>query len=842
MERRSRAGDFKRSSALAIILPGQALLMALVLADSALAQGGSGTMLRYIPDNSGFVGLVGALGLVVMTAVVALLHMTGRKRWLKQEAILVKDLAQARAKLDRANILLAAEKQIIIAWGNAEGQPDIEGDLTLVTDSPVPRRVLGFGSWLAPEMAQMLERSVERLRERGEAFRLAIVSLSERYLEVEGRAIGGKAVMRIRDVSGDRLELTRLRERHYKALMQAEIMQSLLNTVPNLFWMRDAKGRLTWVNSAYAQAVDAKESGIAVTEGTELLDKSARDAIAKARDGQTVWHSRVAAVVAGQRRMLDVMEVPSTSGSAGIASDLSELVTMRGDLERETQSHVRTLDQLSTAVAIFDRSRKLVFHNSAYRQLWSLNPAMLEQNPTDNQILDHLRAERRLPEQADFRSWKNSLMGAYQALDSDQQTWHLPDGRALRVVISPNPQGGVTYLYDDISKGFDLETRFNGLQRVQGETLDTLKEGVAVFGPDGRLKLFNPAFAKQWRLTPAALGKALDAETPQEVHIDQVTKLCAPLLPEEKSWSDIRAMVVGLHDQRTGFEQKMERRDGTIINCTAAPLPDGATLLTFTDTTAGELFERALTERNQALVQAEQFRNDFVHHVSYQLRSPLTTILGYTQLLSDGLGGPLNAKQLEYSGHVMKSSNALMAMINDTLDLATIDENAMELTLDDIDIVETIHAATVSVQDRLTELQVQLQIVALDGLGSMRADGKRVRQILFNLLSNAIGFSTAGQTVTLAAIRRGEEVVFKVSDQGRGIPGDVIAKVFDRFHSQTSGSRHRGVGLGLSVVRALVELHGGQVDVQSVLGEGTIVTCILPAVTHVSVKTGSAEN
>ena len=432
-------------------------------------------------------------------------------------------------------------------------------------------------------------------------------------------------------------------------------------------------------------------------------------------------------------------------------------------------------------------------------------------------------------------------MQAYQALDSEEQTWHLPDGRALRVVISPNPQGGVTYLYDDISKGFDLETRYNGLLRVQGETLDTLKEGVAVFGPDGRLRLCNPAFAAQWQIDPAQLRRPQEAGS-EGLHFDDVTKLCGPMVGDDTAWSEIRAMVVSLQAGRIGFERKMERANGTIVNCTAAPLPDGATLLTFSDITAGELFERALTERNQALVDAERLRNDFVHHVSYELRSPLTTIIGFSQLLSDGTVGELNPKQLEYSGHVMKSSAALLAMINDILDLATIDEGALDLSPSDIDIVETMHAARAGVADRLAELQVNLQIVALDGLGAMRADSKRMRQILFNLLSNAIGFSSAGQTVTLAAIRRGDEVVFKVSDQGRGIPPDVVAKVFDRFHSRTDGTRHRGVGLGLSIVRALVELHGGSIDIDSVLGQGTIVTCILPAAIEAHASAQGADH
>ena len=792
--------------------------------------------LHQLSDNSGVAGLSAVIALVLITTVTALLHMTGRKAWLAREAALASDLAQARAHLDRAQVFLGAERQITVAWGQSDGEPDIEGDLSLVTDALAPRRVLGFGSWLAAETAQQLERCVERLRERGEGFRLPITSLAQRCLEVEGRAIGGKAVMRIRDVSGDRQELTRLRERHGKTLTEVETLHTLLDSIADPVWLRDGSGRLAFVNAAYVKAVEAKDAAGVLHEGTELLDRAARDAATDARRKGEVWRSRMPAVVGGERHMLDIVDAPSAGGSVGMARDLSELLSTRADLERQMQSHARTLDQLGTAVAIFDRSKRLAFHNAAYRRLWSLDAPFLEQHPADGEILDRLRAERRLQEHADFRGWKKALLGAYEAMESSEQIWHLPDGRTLRTVITPNPQGGVTYLYDDVSERYDLASRYNGLIQVQGETLDMLKEGVAVFGADGRLKLFNPAFARLWRLDPAMLSQKSDTGEVATPHIDQVSKWCSALLPDDTIWAQMRSTVAGLHDERTGFERRLERNDGSILDCAAAPLPDGATLLTFGDISANVDFERALTERNdalaernQALVTAEKLRNDFVHHVSYELRSPLTNIIGFTQFLADTNVGPLNPKQVEYVGYVMKSSAALLAIINDILDLATIDMDAMELTIGDVDIAETIAAAAAGVQDRLSENGIHLQVVALDGIGAMRGDGKRLRQVLFNLLSNAIGFSAPGQTVSLAALRRGDEISIKVSDQGRGIPAEVIDKVFNRFHTETMGSRHRGPGLGLSIVRSFVELHGGTVAIESAAGEGTVVTCLLPA-------------
>jgi signal transduction histidine kinase len=567
--------------------------------------------------------------------------------------------------------------------------------------------------------------------------------------------------------------------------------------------------------------VEATDQSVAAASGAELLERPAREASAEARAAGSIWRGRAPAVAAGERRIFDIVEAPAGDASVGLATDLSEIESLRGALDRETQAHAQTLDQLSTAVAIFDRSKRLVFHNAAYRQLWALDQAWLEQIPTDSEILDTLRAARLLPEQADYRAWKANLLSAYQSIETDEQAWYLPDGRTLRIVVNPNPQGGVTYLFDDVTERFQLESRFNALTRVQGETLDALKEGVAVFGSDGRMKLCNPAFVQMWRLPPEQLDEA--------PHIDRVARLCTPSFADETAWDELRTVVAGLQDLRTGFERRLARRDDSVLDCAAAPLPDGATLLTFIDATAGVNVEKALTERNQALIDAERLRNDFVHHVSYELRSPLTNIIGFIQLLGDAAVGPLNIKQREYAGYVMKSSSALLAIINDILDLASIDADAMELTLEEVDIARTIQAAAEGVQDRLDESNLTLRVLVSEKIGSFSADGKRIRQILFNLLSNAIGFSTAGQTVELVATRRENEVEFKVSDRGRGIPPDVIEHVFDRFKTHTSGSRHRGVGLGLSIVRSFVELHGGRISIESFPGQGTSVTCVFPA-------------
>jgi signal transduction histidine kinase len=435
-------------------------------------------------------------------------------------------------------------------------------------------------------------------------------------------------------------------------------------------------------------------------------------------------------------------------------------------------------------------------------------------------VLDTLRAAHKLPEQQNFRQWKQELYEAYRAVEPQEHTWYLPDNRTLRVVTTPNPEGGVTYLYDDVTERLDMHRRYDALIKVQSETLDHLAEAVAVFGSDGRVRLHNPAFQRMWKLTSEALD--------QHPHIENVTAWCQVQHDDNAVWRTLRGAITAI-DNREPIVARIERRDGMMIDMTTMPLPDGATLVTFQDVSDTVNVERALRERNEALVAADSIKIDFVHHVSYELRSPLTNIIGFAHILSDSAFGSLNEKQREYLGYITTSTNALLAIINNILDLATIDAGAMTLNLGEVDIRSTMAAAAEGIQDRLVKNQLTLDVRVASNIGSFTADDRRLRQILFNLLSNAIGFSPTGETIAFTAERRPEAVVFSVSDHGPGIPPEDKDKVFKWFETDPRGSEHRGPGLGLTLVRSFVELHGGTVDIDSVLGQGTTVTCTFPA-------------
>ena len=787
------------------------------LAPAALAQPAASGAINA-EDIVILAALIGTVSFAIMSSV-ALIRARNRTEAVNIQ--LADENANLRTVANRAETLISADDQRLMVWEGSAAGPIVVGDLPNVGDIPVDSgSFIAFGAWLTADSATRLERAIQRLRDHGEPFSLPLASKTGIDLEAAGRTAGGRVVARFRVLSGDRLALASLQTKHRTLTAELEALKAVLDGAGLPSWIRDWQGKLVWVNSAYRDAVEASDAHSALASEIELIDKAGRDAVALMHQSEPVFHQRLSIVSAGSRLLFDVTDVATVTGSAGIAVDATEIEASEAALKRLVDFHARTLDQLATAVAIFGSDQRLRSYNAAYRELFGLDASVLDSMPEEGLILDQLRATRKLPEQADFKAWKAELQSAYQSVEAREYLWHLPEGQTLRVIANPHPQGGVTWIYENVTERLDLETRYNSLIRVQGETLDHLREGVAVFGSDGRVRLTNPAFRSIWGLDNELLADKL--------HVSEIVAACRPLLADAADFDKLTAAIAGVDESRATVSGQMERTDGRVIDYATVPLPEGQTMLTFVDITDSVRVERALVDRNDALEAADRLKNEFIEHVSYELRSPLTNVIGFTQLIADADIGPLNERQREYIDYVMTSSASLLAIVNDILDLATIDAGIMELDLAEVDLAGAIDAAVEGVRDRIAEREVKLETRIADGTGSLLADEKRLRQILYNLLSNAIGFSSQGGKVSVSARRDDGQMVLVVEDEGVGIPDDFLGLVFDRFESRAGGSSRGGVGLGLAIVRSFVELHGGTVSISSRRDKGTTVRVTLP--------------
>ena len=388
------------------------LVVAALLPDAAYAQAQSSAVTDYLAafaalDRHDTAALVLSLGVILFGVVTAIALLRTRARAARLLASRQAELNALREERDRANALLHSEPQLIVVWPAGADEPEITGDVSIAIRSPLPRRVLAFGSWLEPDKAQAIESAVAALRHDGKSFSQTLTTLQHRHVAVEGRAIGGRAVLRIKDLTGAKNDLAELAADHQQLRRDIDTVGRLLEALPSPVWARDATGRLTWVNAAYARAVEARDGGDAVARGLEILDPAARET--RARDAHEFFEARLPVIVAGTRRIFQVIDRPSPGGSAGIGIDVTEVEALRAEIARMIEAHRRTLDQLATGVAIFTADQRLEFYNAAYRVLWGLEPAFLDSQPSDSAVLDRLRATRKLPEQADFRNWKNEL-------------------------------------------------------------------------------------------------------------------------------------------------------------------------------------------------------------------------------------------------------------------------------------------------------------------------------------------------------------------------------------------------------------------------------------------------
>ncbi len=735
-------------------------------------------------------------------------------------------LGEMRAALDEFETLLAGMPEVTILWKDTGFEPSVLGPVpALIPGETRAEMVLDFRAWLDPDAARELADRLTDLRIEGKVFETSVTARDGRIIRCAGRLVGGTAVVRLRP-SGSSAQppLSGSALMRLPSLTDAQGILSSL-TVPA--WLRDRDGVMVYANAAYLHFT--RTLGLKSDRGTapDIFPGEARETLLKALEdaGDTIALEHEHAL-AGQ---LDLVLFPLNGGSAGYCYLPLKTPRPKQTAPREPDlGHLTTvIDALATPVAVFDKDRRLSHFNSAYARFWSLDADWLSSRPDERAILDKLRTMGALPAEPDYRSWRDKHLMSYALTAPRETPWYLPDGRSANVIAAPaTGTGGVIYVFEDMTERLALETRHNALISVQRETLNALNEGVAVFGTNGRLRLHNPRLSEIWKLPMAALDSHL--------HIDEVTRAAALAFPEdgEAIWRDLKRKIIDLNPTRGDAKGRIARADGRLIDFAVVRLPDGQSMMTFMDVSESANYERVLKERNEALIAADKLKDTFVQNVSYELRSPLTNIIGFADLLASGEVGPLNEKQRAYTGYIRTSSANLGLLIDNILDLANVDAGIAQLHTEKLDIAELIEKARAGLSAAFSgsEKPVNLKVEIAGDLPPFIADGTRIVQILYNLLSNAARFSDPGAEISLAvSARGGDRIVFAVEDEGVGIPEEIRNAVFSRFEGQTIEGRQRGAGLGLAIVKTFANLHGGTVHIETRKPRGTRVSVILPS-------------
>ena len=745
--------------------------------------------------NPAAAAALGALGLAVPA--LALVWWQGRRR-----AAAERLHRRAAEEAETGRQMLAAAPDGLYSWDHVTGREACSRRLAVLLDLAAGTKA-GFADVAGRfdgDARAALAGAVEALRGDGLAFEL-VLPLDGARRSVH--AVGGRAA----DADGRPLaDVVWMRDAtHVVAAAAApdgdEALRVLLDTLPFPVWLRGADLEPAFANRAGA--------GIARAGPAKAL-------AARARSQKRGVSERHIVTRGDDERVFDITEtpLPGDSQTLGFAIDRSPDDIVPAPTQ-DLAAHNQVLENLATAVAIFAADTRLTFFNRAYAELWRLDREWLSAGPSLGEILGQLREHRRLPEFADFRAFREEQLAQFTALGASVETMmHLPDGATLRCVASPHPLGGLVLTYEDVSDRLALERSFKSLTAVQRETLDNLHEGVAVFGGDGRLKLNNPAFAVLWNLEPGSLGG--------DTHIADFIESTRPFLASISDWEAHKERLIARLMSREASAGRLVRGDGTVLQHASVPLPDGAVLLSYLDVTDGYKVESALRDRAEALQDADRLKSEFIANVSFEVRTPLTS--------SEEYFGKLNRRQKEYSAGILEASRALMAIVGDILDLATIDAGRMALEIDTVDLHSMLAGVLGLIRERARRKALNLAFDCPADIGWIVADAKRLRQVVFNLLGNAVAFTPPRGKIGLAAERRDDEVIIRISDSGAGIPRSDHERVFQPFErGPARDDDGTGSGLGLTLVRRFIELHGGRVEMTSGAGRGTTVTCILPA-------------
>ncbi len=582
-------------------------------------------------------------------------------------------------------------------------------------------------------------------------------------------------------------------------------LRQMLDALPVPVWRRDHNGAIGDCNRAYASALDTSPE-LVLAEGREL-----------ARGAGPGERRHV--VIGGSRRLLEICETPCVADEGiGFALDHTALETAEAELLRHVNAHAEVLEGIGASVAIYGPDKRLKFANAAFAAMWGLPESWLAAQPSFEETLERLREARYLPEVADFRAFKCERLRMFTSvIEPQQELMHLPDGRTLMLSTSPHPFGGLTLVYEDVTDRLALERSCNTLTQVRRATLDHLFEGIAVYGSDGRLKLHNPAYLTIWELS--------GDDVVGEPHIGEVIEKTRALLDDGGDWDALKQKMIGKIAAHTLASGPVYRADGSMLQEATVPLPDGDVLVTYLDVTDTARVELALRERNEALETAGRLKSEFIANVSHELRTPLNAVIGFAEVLTNQYFGDLNPRQLDYSRGILASSHQLTKLINDILDLATIEAGYLVLETGPVEVFEMLQTVLTLTRDRARTRNLEIALRCPSDIGVIAADERRLKQALFNLISNAIKFTPPGGAITIEAERRKDELLLIVADTGIGIPQSEKAPLPGNY---APGARPSRTGFGLSLVASLIELHGGTVASDSAGRRGIRTICRLP--------------
>ncbi|MBP7136513.1 MAG: PAS-domain containing protein [Sphingomonadaceae bacterium] len=692
----------------------------------------------------------------------------------------------------------------------------------------------GHNCGLTDDDAAALVRDVSAVQRSGRSFSRAIRAQgSSRTLLVRGAPAAvrlgssGAVILWWFDATESQAEIGRLGEESARLKLAFDRLSGLIEAAPMPMWHRGPDMRIALVNNAYVRAVEAESAADVIARGLELVDVGAEAsplaAAQRARETNQPVSRVVPITVGGERRAARIVDVPlGDAGVAGFAMDVEEVERANAAFRRFVASQRDTLDRLSAGVAQFGADRSLLFCNQPFVRQFALKQEWVAERPDFDRLLDRMREANRVPETRDFPGWKAEHREWFMASDGVQEeNWLLPDGAHLRVVAQPLPDGGLLAIFEDRTEQAQLASARDTLLRVRTATFDNMFEAVGVFESDGRLHLWNSRFRQVWDFDEDFLAG--------HPHVDALAEAASSKLLNASRASLIREMVRSATVERQQRSGRLALKNGRHFEFAAVPLPDGNALFTMLDISDSRRVESVLRERADALEEANRVKSSFVANMSYELRTPLTSISGFAEMLQQGFGGQLEEQGRAYVAAILDSTERLSGLVDKVLDLTQSDAGQLPLERKPVDIAAMLEEAARDHRPSATAKAIDFAIEIDQTVGMVNGDARRLRQVFDHLLENSFAYTPEGGRILIHAEGNKERAVVIVSDNGPGMNMAEQTAALDRFGRVAEGrSSEPALGLGLPLAKQFVEAHGGTLTLVSEPGQGTLVRIELP--------------
>jgi PAS domain S-box-containing protein len=527
------------------------------------------------------------------------------------------------------------------------------------------------------------------------------------------------------------------------------------------------------------------------------------------------------------RRVMMLRNPIAEGGYVVTVTDVTEQRQAEQEIQRQGALLSTTFEAVSQGITVYNRDFRLVAYNSRYVEMFGFPPGFIRAGITREEVIRY-HAEHDEYGSGDVNEIVRAKMESAERNEHYRNEYVRPNGTALSIRREPMPDGGCVLTFADVTRRRAREARLRESEERYALALKGSNEG-----------LWDWDIVRgEVYLSPRVRDIAnLDFMPPRIqagrwltfIHPDDIANYESTIREHFRGRSEYFQCEYRVRGRDDSYRWVLDRglalrgADGRAHRMAGS----------IGDISARKDAEIRIVEAKEAAELASRAKTEFLANISHELRTPLNAIIGFSEVMRDALFGPIgNPRYQEYLSDIHGSGTHLLCLINDILDVAKAESGKMELIEEDIRVERAVESCVRLVQERAAQAKIAIEVKLAKNLPLLRADHRKLRQIVLNLLSNSVKFTPEGGRVTIAAsadLKRG--LTLTVADTGIGIASEDIFKALAPFGQVDSSlsRKHNGTGLGLPLSRALVEAHGGTLALDSQIGKGTRVTVTFPA-------------